>query len=140
MVSYYLWWEARRRAEARGFDEALLLNERGELAEASAFNLFWIQGGAVHTPAADCGGLPGVFAAHVAQVLENEGIEVRRVRSGPEALREAESIFLTNSLGEVIGVLAVDGDGTRPPAEHELGRQILEMIESSGPNRLGPSI
>lgn len=140
MVDYYLWSEARRRAENRGFDEAILLNERGELAEACAFNLFWIEGDIVKTPDPACGGLPGIFAAHVVQILDREGIAVRNVRSTPSALKGAECLFLTNSLGEIIGIRAVDGKATTPPANHPLGRQILELIEAARLERFDASI
>src|SRR5690606_23249761 len=51
--------EARRRAAARGFGEALMLNEHGEIACASAANIFWFADDALCTPALECGVLAG---------------------------------------------------------------------------------
>src|SRR5437763_191502 len=49
-----------KEAEARGFDEALVLNERGEVCEAAAANIFWTRGGVLYTPTLSTGCLPGI--------------------------------------------------------------------------------
>jgi len=95
---------ARAEATRRGADEALMLNTRGEVACAAAGNIVWLEGGALFTPALDCGVLDGV----VRGVLVG-GAGVEEVRAEPEALRRTEAIFLTNSLNGVRPVAVLDG-------------------------------
>ncbi len=103
---------ARREALAAGADEALMLDTDGRLASASAANLFWIAGGRLHTPSLDGAVLGGIMRA---QVLATVG--VTEVAAGPEALADAEALFLTSSL---IGVRAVSSLDGRAFAAHPL--------------------
>ncbi|UAL09715.1 aminotransferase class IV [Caulobacter segnis] len=102
------------RAEAReaGADEAVMLNNRGEVACAGAANLFWISEGRLFTPRLDCGALAGITRA---RVLASRLVE--EVMVGIEALEAADAIFLTNSL---IGMRPVSRLGARPLAPHPL--------------------
>ncbi|MEE9318644.1 MAG: aminotransferase class IV [Rhodospirillales bacterium] len=94
---------ALREAAGKGADDALLLNGAGNLAEASAANLFLvIDGGAVTPPVAD-GALPGVMRADVIRDLP----AVERTL-GPGDLSQASEAFLTNALS-VRALVAVDG-------------------------------
>ena len=94
---------ARREAERRGADEALLLNTAGRLAEASAANLFAVLGGRLLTPPLSDGALPGVMRA---DVMERQG--GRESPLAPDDLSRASEAFLTNSLG-IRPLVAVDG-------------------------------
>lgn len=100
---------ARREAAAARADEALMLNTRGELACAAAANLFWVSGGRLYTPHQDCGVLAGITRARVIAAAAALGEPVRAVRAGPEALRQADGIFLTNSLIGLRPVARLDG-------------------------------
>jgi branched-chain amino acid aminotransferase/4-amino-4-deoxychorismate lyase len=84
---------ARGEARAAGADEAVMLNNRGEIACAGAANLFWIEGGKLFTPRLDCGVLAGITRA---RLMALEAVE--EVAVGAEALEGAEAVFLTNSL------------------------------------------
>jgi len=107
---------ARAEASAAGADEAVMLNNRGELACAGAANLFWIADGRLFTPRLDCGVLAGITRARL-MALET----VEEVAVGPEALDGAETVFLTNSL---IGVRAVSRLGERTFAPHPRVEQL----------------
>src|SRR5260221_2024349 len=100
---------ARREATLSGADEAVMLNNRGEVAGAAAANLFWMADGRLLTPALECGTLDGIMRRQVIDRSRRGGIEVREVREGPKALASADAVFLTNSLVGVRGVCALDG-------------------------------
>src|SRR5262249_46281750 len=100
---------ARAEAKGQGADEALMLNNRSELACAAVANLFWIAGGTLFTPALDCGVLEGVVRGEVLAAAGKLGLPAREVRAGREALDGAEAIFLTNSLIGVAPVASLDG-------------------------------
>lgn len=100
---------ARAEARAAGGDEALMLNNRGELACASAGNLFWLDGEGLATPALECGVLAGLARGRVLAAARAMGIEAREVRAGVEALSDAAAAFLTNSLTGVRPLVVLDG-------------------------------
>ena len=79
-------------ARRRGFDEALRLNEKGEIVSASMANIFWVKGENIFTPALETGCLPGTTRA-----LVMENFPVSETRSGLEELSGAEEIFLTSA-------------------------------------------
>jgi branched-subunit amino acid aminotransferase/4-amino-4-deoxychorismate lyase len=89
---------ARREALAVGADEAVMLNQDGDLACAAASNLFWIEGEQLFTPDLSCGVLAGTERARVLAAAAEARVEARLVQSSAEALQKADGIFLTNSL------------------------------------------
>ncbi len=85
---------ARREAAARGADDALLLDTRGRVAEATAANLVVVLGGAVFTPPLSDGALPGIARA---KLLESGAVRERSL--SPQDLERAEAAMLVSSLG-----------------------------------------
>lgn len=115
---------ARRDARLRGADEALMLNNKGELACAAASNLFWIEGKTLFTPALDCGVLDGTVRA---ALLARAG--AREVRAGPEVLLAADALFLTNSLIGVAPVQSLDGRALEAhPRLAELSALLADLV------------
>lgn len=101
---------AREAARAAGADEALMLNNAGEVACAAAANIFWLRGERLFTPALECGALDGIMRA---QVL-GAGLEVTQTRAGRAELNEADAIFLTSSLIGIRAVGRIDGVDLAP--------------------------
>ena len=99
---------AREEARARGADEAVMLNNRGEVACASAANLFWAREGRLFTPALGCGVLAGVVRGRAIAAAAGLGLEVVETAADPGALAGAEAVFLTNSLIGLRPVAALD--------------------------------
>ena len=83
---------ALNEAKTRGFDEAIQLNERGEVASTVMANVFWMSGGRLYTPSLATGCVAGTTCEFV---LEN--IECDEVEAGIEDLDEADAIFLTSA-------------------------------------------
>jgi len=111
---------ARREARAAGADEAIMLNNKGEIAGAAAANLFWIDGETLCTPALTCGVLAGIVRAAVLERARALGLIVREVAAGAQALHRADGLFLTNSL---IGARAAAlGDSSTTKAEAMIER------------------
>jgi branched-chain amino acid aminotransferase len=100
---------ARREAEARGADDALLLNTVGDLACASAANLFLVDNDALVTPSVASGALPGILReVVVAELAPRAGLEVIERAVRPEELRAADEGFLTNALLGIVPLTEVD--------------------------------
>ncbi len=100
---------ARAEAESAGADEALLLNPRGELAEATSANLFWIEGNTLHTPPLASGALPGVTRADVLARCHSLGIAAHETAADLARLLRGNGCFLTSSARGVVEVSALDG-------------------------------
>ncbi len=101
---------ARQGARTAGADEALFLNERGYLTEASGSNVFLVEHGVVTTPRLGNGILPGVTRVAVVEVARRLGLGVVEASIVLGRLQGADEAFLTNSLIEVMPLTA----GGRP--------------------------
>ncbi|MEZ5346331.1 MAG: branched-chain amino acid transaminase [Pyrinomonadaceae bacterium] len=100
---------AVREAFARGFDEALLLDINGNLAEGSGENLFVIKDGKVFTNNADDSILMGITRSAVLQITEKLGIEKNVKPLELDDLLEADEAFFTGTAAEVTPIREVDG-------------------------------
>jgi branched-chain amino acid aminotransferase/4-amino-4-deoxychorismate lyase len=124
---------ARREARAAGADEALMLNNAGDVACAAAANLFWIKGGVLFTPALECGVLDGTVRAAVLRRAPSVGLTARQVQAGLAALADVEGLFLTNSLVGLRPVMRLEGrEIPISPILADLARACADIIAPSG--------
>ena len=94
---------ARHEAQAKGFDDALMFDWRGQVAEGTGANAFFVRDGALHTPTPDCF-LNGITRQTVIGLAQKRGIEVIERAIWPEELESFEQMFLTGSAAEVTPV------------------------------------
>lgn len=93
-------WE---EAQLRDFDEAVMLNERGEIVSATMANIFWAREGTLYTPALSTGAIAGITRAAVIELANKQFIPVIEGVFELADLTEADEIFLTSaSLGVAI--------------------------------------
>ena len=88
---------AHEEARARDFDEAVRLNERGEIASAALANIFWTTHGAIHTPALLCGALAGTTRGVVLELADELVLPAVEGVYQLADLADADEIFLTSS-------------------------------------------
>lgn len=100
---------SRGEAADRGADEALLLNERGQVACASVANVFVFRGARLHSPPVGAGCLPGITRATVAALARARGWPTTWAALPLESFQSADEAFLTNSLIEVMPLVSVSG-------------------------------
>jgi branched-subunit amino acid aminotransferase/4-amino-4-deoxychorismate lyase len=93
-LDHVLSWE---EAQSRDFDEAVVLNERGEIVSATTANLFWAKDGTIHTPALSTGALAGVTRECVLGIANKHFIPVLEGIYEMGDLTDADEIFLTSS-------------------------------------------
>jgi len=96
-------------AQRRGFDEALLLNTQGLIAEGSGENLFFVKNGAAITNDRDASILMGVTRASVLEIAKDLGIETRVAPISVEDVLGADELFFTGTAVEVTRIREVDG-------------------------------
>lgn len=88
---------SKEEARCRDFDEAVVLNERGEIVSATMANIFWSKGGTVHTPALSTGALAGITRECVIDVANKHFIPLVEGVYEMSDLVDADEIFLTSS-------------------------------------------
>ena len=99
---------SKHDAEAEGYDDCLMLDWRGQVAEATGANIFIVLGdGKLHTPTPDCF-LNGITRQTVIALAQARGIEVVERAIMPEELKDATEIFLTGTAAEVTPVGVID--------------------------------
>ncbi|MCU1381357.1 MAG: Branched-chain-amino-acid aminotransferase [Acidobacteria bacterium] len=96
-------------AQRRGFDEALLLNSQGLVAEGSGENLFVVKNGGVITNDKDASILMGVTRASVLEIAKDLGIEATVAPISVEDVLGADELFFTGTAVEVTAIREVDG-------------------------------
>jgi branched-chain amino acid aminotransferase len=96
-------------AQRDGYDEAVLLNERGEVAECTAANIFCAKGGRVLTPSISSGCLEGVTRAILLEIGKGAGVPVEEGTLRPEALYSAEEVFISSTNRNVLAVGEIAG-------------------------------
>ena len=99
---------AKHEANAAGYDDALMLDWRGQLAEGTGANLFLAINGELHTPTPDCF-LNGITRQTVIGLAKKRGIKVVERAIMPEELAKADEVFLTGSAAEITPVGEIEG-------------------------------
>jgi branched-chain amino acid aminotransferase len=100
---------AAREAYAKGAFEAILLNTRGDVAEAAGSNVFMVKGGLLLTPPLSAGILEGITRGITLEIATALGVPHEERVLHPEDLRSADEVFLTSSLKEIAPVTTLDG-------------------------------
>ncbi len=95
-------------ARAEGFDEALLVNERGQLAECTSANIFTVSGGKALTPPLSSGCLPGITREVLLEIAPAAGIELREQHLTTNHLSAAEEVFISSTTREVAAVESIN--------------------------------
>jgi len=114
---------SKHAAEGAGFDDALMLDYRGQVAEATGANVFLVMGdGKLHTPTPDCF-LDGITRRTVMDLARARGIEVIERAIMADELADATEVFLTGTAAEVTPVSEIDGH------KYEVGTISRLMVE-----------
>jgi branched-chain amino acid aminotransferase len=113
------------RAHENGFDEVVLLNERGEVAECTSANIFIAKDDRVSTPPLSCGCLPGVTRALLLEEIRVPGLTVAEKMLLPADLESADEIFITSTTRDLMPVASVEGLRIRQ------GREVRDRLQQA---------
>ncbi|RST30611.1 branched-chain amino acid aminotransferase [Sphingomonas ginkgonis] len=131
---YMICTYSRQIAEQRGYDDALMFDWRGQVAESTGANVFFVKDGALHTPTPDCF-LDGITRRTVIDLAQRRGLAVNERAIWPEEMESFEQCFLTGSAAEVTFVQSVGpysfeiGDLSR-----QLARDYDDLVNGRLPN------
>ena len=110
-IKHYHWLDfqmALMEGYERGADTCALVDRDGNISEGPGFNIFAVKDGIVTTPPESvC--LDGMTRDTVFKLAAETNLEIRKAGVSPEALREADEVFITTTGGGVIGITSVDG-------------------------------
>jgi branched-chain amino acid aminotransferase len=106
---------SKHAAEANGYADALMMDYRGYVAEATGANVFFVKDGVVHTPLADCF-LNGLTRQSVIAIARTLGITVNERHIKPEEMSDFSECFLTGSAAEVTPVSEIGSYRFKPGA------------------------
>jgi branched-chain amino acid aminotransferase len=131
---------AKREVVGAGFDEAILLDPQGYVAEASGENVFLVRGGALVTPPLGASILGGITRNTVMSFCNDLGIEVVERMVARDELYTADEVFLTGTAAEVTPVREIDarkiGEGSRGPITKKLQDRFFQLVR--GPEEPHP--
>lgn len=114
---------SKHTAEAEGYQDALMLDWRGQIAEATGANIFFLMSdGKIHTPTPDCF-LDGITRRTVIDLARARGIEVVERAIMPEEMADASECFLTGTAAEVTPVGSIAEYSFTPG---DISRQLME--------------
>ncbi len=104
---YMICTMSKHAAEAEGYNDALMLDWRGQIAESTGANIFLVIDGALHTPTPDCF-LDGITRRTFMELARRRGIKVVERAIMPEELGRAQEVFLTGTAAEITPVGEID--------------------------------
>lgn len=117
-------------AKREGYDEVVLLNERGEVSECTAANIFVVRNDKVVTPPLSSGCLEGVTRGVLMEIAAEAGTAVVEQTLRPDDLYAAEEVFITSTNRNVIGVKEIAGRVLGAGVTGELTKKLDETFEA----------
>lgn len=114
-------------ARAQSYYDCLRLDTNGYLSETATSNLFFLKDGRLHTPALDTGILPGVTRA---VLLRDRDLQIVEGHFTPEALHEAESVFVTNATCGLKIIERIDGFSAGQSVQYSVTSEALSAVQS----------
>jgi branched-chain amino acid aminotransferase len=127
---------AKMEGTDAGFEEALMLNHQGEVAECTGDNIFIVKNRVVHTPPPEACILEGITRLAVIRLARQAGMTVVESPMTRHDIYVAEECFLTGTAAEVIAVVSLDGrkigDGKPGPITRDLLERFRELTRRGG--------
>jgi branched-chain amino acid aminotransferase len=128
---------ALRAAREAGAHEALIIDQGGRVVEGTTSNVFVVKLGALITPPEETGILPGITRARLLAIAAEERLAVRLEPLAISDLHDADEIFLSSSIREVLPVVRVDGrtigDGAPGPVTRRMHAAFRRRVGLGGP-------
>jgi branched-chain amino acid aminotransferase len=122
---------ALHEARRAGADDAIMLNDRGEVTEATTANLYAVRGGAISTPPLEAGILKGTTRDRILALARREGIEARERSLSLEDLRSSDEAFLSSSVRGVVAIVRLDGRAVGAGSPGPVTRRIRRLFEEA---------
>ncbi|HBT77506.1 MAG TPA: branched-chain-amino-acid transaminase [Planctomycetaceae bacterium] len=119
---------AKIEGHLAGCVEALMLNDKGEVAECTGDNIFTVKNGKLRTPPTAAGILEGITRAAVIEIARKEGLSCEEVALTRYDVYTADEVFLTGSAAELIPIVALDGRAIGSGKPGPMFKHLLEKF------------
>jgi branched-chain amino acid aminotransferase len=119
---------AARQAKSKRWNDAVLLNQHGRIADSTIANFFWVTDKGIFTPPLSEGPVAGVFRQFLLQHLPVLGYDIQEQSTAPESLIEARAIFLTNAVRGIRWVQSCGPINLRQEIVAELSKKVLRSL------------
>jgi branched-chain amino acid aminotransferase len=129
--NYLLYSMAAAHARQQEWDDSLVLNSQGRIADSSIANLFYVQGGTIYTPPLTEGCVAGVLRRWLLSILPEAGFQVKEQPVTPEELILADEVFLSNAIRGVRWVAAFAGAGAGATYGNEITAAVKKITDES---------
>jgi len=120
----------KEEAKDKSANEAIVINTDGYVAECVVSNIFMVNNGSVITPSLDTNILPGITRRTVLDICQNSGIPAREESFKIETLINADEVFITNSLMEIMPVSVIEDNKIGKATPGKIMQQIMSAYKS----------
>ena len=130
---YIICTMSKQFAENKGYNDALMLDYRGYVAEGTGANIFFVKGEEIHTPIPDCF-LNGITRQTVISLIKEKGFNLVEKHLLPDDIKNYDEAFLTGTAAEITQIKAIDnciyqtGDNT---ISYQLMNEFTNLVNSS---------
>ncbi|MEZ5358691.1 MAG: aminotransferase class IV [Candidatus Zixiibacteriota bacterium] len=129
-LNYMTEWMSQRTAEEAGYDQGIIVNARGKIAETGSSNIFIAKKGKLYTPPLSSGCLPGITRGEVMRLAREMNIKCFEKRLSPEDLADADEIFTSSSFKLIWPVVELKLERTHTYPAGPISKMIYDrMIE-----------
>ncbi len=124
-------WLSQDAAIEQGYDQGIIVNQHGHVAETGSANLFMVKDSQLFTPSLESGGLPGIIRSEIIRLAKVNGIPCHETEIGPDRLISAEEVFTTSSFKLVWPVVRIKLDGVHKYRPGPLSRALFERMKTN---------
>lgn len=121
---------AKLDAIKHGFDDALIINQKGSISESTGSCIFFIKGESVLTPSLDCDILPSITRRRIIALCENNRIDIVERHLRLEEVMSSDAVFLCGSMMEIMPVTQIDGHNFKTGSS-SIYHRIVNLFQES---------
>jgi len=124
-------WLSQEAAREEGYDQGIIINQDGHIAETGSANLFMVKNRELFTPSIESGGLPGIIRSEIIRLAKANGIPCRETNLKPDDLISADEVFTTSSFKLVWPVVRIKLDRIHKFRPGPLSRAIFDRLKTN---------
>lgn len=124
-------WLSQNAAIKAGYDQGIIINQEGCVAETGSANLFMVKKGIVYTPSLAAGGLPGIIRGEIIRLLKANRISCQETLLRPNQLTDADEVFTTSSFKLVWPVVKIKVKREYRFSPGQLSRAIFNRLKKN---------
>lgn len=130
-LNYLTEWMSQTKAVEAGYDQGIIVNQRGHIAETGSANIFIIKNGRLYTPPLESGGLPGITRSEIIRLAQANKIACREKKLTPADLVTADEVFTSSSFKIIWPVTQIKLDRVYRFKPGHISRAFYDRMETN---------